>query len=292
MFNLSSSPRLIALLISFSIVSGLTFYASTSAETVIRVSLIPDEAPFVLRRKFLPLAEYLGEKIGMKVEFRPSGNTDNLINALVANKLDMVWFSGFDFVRAMSRSNGDVIPIAQRAEDAQTRSAFITARNDITSLEDLAGKVLAFGKKTSTSGHLMPRSYMRTAYMNPDIEMKRIIYSGSNNEVVAAVRSGMADAGVLNQDIWEQKLANGEVDPKFLHVFYTTPAYHNYNWTVNADMDSNLRQKLTDAFLSMDKRVGIEKEILAMRHASKFIATTPENYLPIEAVARSAGLLK
>jgi len=134
MFKLSSSPRLIALLVSFSIVSGLTFYASSSAETVIRVSLVPDEAPFVMRRKFLPLSEYLEKKIGMKVEFRPSGNEDNLINALVANKLDMVWFSGFDFVRAMSRSNGNVIPIAQRAEDAQTRSVFITAKSDIKNL--------------------------------------------------------------------------------------------------------------------------------------------------------------
>jgi len=138
----------------------------------------------------------------------------------------------------------------------------------------------------------MPRSFMRAAYMNPDIETKRLIYSDSNNEVIAAVTGGMADAGVLNQAIWKKKLANGEVDPNLLHVFYTTPTYYDYNWTVNSDMDSNLRQKLTDAFLSMDMRVGIEKEILAMRHASKFIATTPENYLPIESVARSAGLLK
>ncbi|MDX8385327.1 MAG: putative selenate ABC transporter substrate-binding protein, partial [Gallionella sp.] len=287
MFNLSSSPRLMALLVSFVIVAGLMFYAASSAETVLRVSLVPDEAPFVLRRKFIPLSEYLEKKIGMKVEFRPSADANSLINALVTNKLDMVWFSGFDFVRARSRSDNQVTPIAQRAEDAQTRSVFITARNDITSLEDLEGKVLAFGKKTSTSGHLMPRSYMRTAYMNPDIEMKRLIYSDSNNEVVAAVTGGMADAGVLNKTIWEKKLANGEVDPNKLHVFYTTPRYHDYNWTVHASMDSNLRQKLTDAFISMDKRIGIEKEIMAIQRASKFISTTPENYSPIETVARS-----
>ena len=292
MFKLSSSPRLRALLVSFMIAAGLAFYAATSAETVLRVSLVPDEAPFVLRRKFIPLSEYLEKKISMKVEFRPSADANALIDALVANKLDMVWFSGFDFVRANSRSNNQVIPIAQRAEDAQTRSVFITAHDDITKLEDLTGKIFAFGEKSSTSGHLMPRSYLRSAYMNPDVEMKRLIYSDSNMEVVTAVTGGMADAGVLNKAIWERMLANGEADPGKLRVFHTTPGYHDYNWTVHADMDSNLRQKITDAFLSMDRRIGIEKEILQVQRASRYISTIPENYSPIEAVARSTGLLK
>ncbi len=292
MLKLSSSPRLRALLLSFAITAGLVLYAATSAETVLRVSLVPDEAPFVLRRKFMALSEYLEKKIGMKVEFRPSADANALIDALVANKLDMVWFSGFDFVRAMSRSNNQVIPIAQRAEDAQTKSVFITARNDIAKFEDLAGKVFAFGEKASTTGHLMPRSFLRTAYVNPDVEMKRLIYSDSNMEVVTAVASGRADAGVLSKTIWDRMLASGEADPKVLRVFHTTPGYHDYNWTVSADMDSKLRQKLTDAFLSMDRRIGAEKEILQVQRASRYISTTPENYSHIETVARSAGLLK
>ncbi len=290
--KLSSSPRLRALLFSLAITAGLAFYAATSAETVLRVSLVPDEAPFVLRRKFMALSEYLEKKIGMKIEFRPSADANALIDALVANKLDMVWFSGFDFVRAQSRSDNQVIPIAQRAEDAQTRSVFITARNDITKFEDLAGKTFAFGEKSSTSGHLMPRSFLRTAYVNPDVAMKHLIYSDSNMEVVTAVTGGIADAGVLSKAIWERMLASGEADPKVLRVFHTTPGYHDYNWTVHTDMDSRLRQKLTDAFLSMDMRIGIEKEILQVQRASKYISTTPDNYSTIEMVARSAGMLK
>ena len=274
------------------IAAGLAFYAATSAETVLRVSLVPDEAPFVLRSKFIPLSKYLEKKIGMKIEFRPSSDANALIDALAANKLDMAWFSGFDFVRARSRSDNQVIPIVQRAEDTQTRSVFITARNDITKLEDLAGKVFSFGEKSSTSGHLMPRFFLRTAYMGPDIQMEHLIYADSNMGVVTAVAGGMADAGVLNKAIWERMLANGEVNSKLLHVFHTTPAYHDYNWTVHVDMDSNLRQRLTDAFLSMDQRIGIDKEILAMQRASRFISTTPKNYSPIESVARSSGMLK
>ncbi|MEO8331505.1 MAG: putative selenate ABC transporter substrate-binding protein [Gallionella sp.] len=292
MLLLSSSPRLRALLISLAIAAALVLYAALSAESVLRVSLAPDESPSVLRRKFKPLSEYLSKKIGMKIEFRPVADEDALIEALAANKLDMIWCSGFDFIRARLRSNDQVIPIAQRAEDEQTRSVFITTHNDITRLEDLAGKTFAFGAETSTSGHLMPRAFLRAAYIDPDIEMKHVVYTGTHDAVVAAVSGGQADAGVLSSAAWEKMLADGKADPKVLHVFYTTPGYHDHNWTARADMDANLRQKLTDALLSLDRNVAQDKEILDLQHASRYISTNAENYSAIEAVARSAGLLK
>jgi len=58
---------------------------------------------------------------------------------------------------------------------------------------------------------------------------------------------------------------------------------------VRADMDVNLRQKLADAFLALDKNIGLDKEILDLQRASKFIPTQAESYSEIEAAARRAG---
>ncbi len=292
MLLLSSSPRLRALLISLAIAVALVIYAIASAEPVLRVSLVPDEAPSVLRRKFKPLSDYLETKIGMKIEFRPMVSERRLVEALAANKLDMVWFSGFDFIQAMQDSGNQVIPIVQREEDAQTKSVFITTHDDIIMLEDLKGKTFAFGPETSTSSHLMPRSFLRAAYIDPDIEIKHVIYSATNDAVVRAVAGGKVDAGALSSIEWERMLANGKIDTRVLRVFYTTPGYYDYNWTARADMDANLRQKLIDAFISLDRNIGRDKEILDLQHASRFISTRTENYSPIEAVARSMGMLK
>ena len=49
----------------------LTASGLSSAEPVLRVSAIPDEAPTELQRKFKPLGDYLEKKLGMKVEFTP-----------------------------------------------------------------------------------------------------------------------------------------------------------------------------------------------------------------------------
>jgi len=292
MLRNSFSPRLRAMIISLAIAAALVIFAVTSAEPVLRVSLAPDQKPTVLRKKFKPLADYLEKKIGMKIEFRPMASDDSLVEALAANKLDLVWFSGFDFIRSRLRSNDQVIPIVQRAEDAYTRSVFVTARKDITGLEDLKGETFAFGAKTSVSGYLMPRAFLRAAYIDPDIELKQAIYPDTPGEVVKAVADGKAVAGVLHQVEWEKLLADGNAESKVLHVFYTTPGYCDRNWAARADMDENLRQKLTDAFLALESNIGPDKEILELQNASRFIPTRAENYAEIEAMARGAGLLK
>lgn len=288
---IESSNRIRNLVISLAIFVALVLYASISAEPVLRVSFMPDESPSLLRRKSKPLIDYLEKKIGMKIEFRPMRDGDALVEALTSKKLDMVWIDGFNFIRAKTRSNDQVIPLVQRAEDEKTQSVFVTAHEGITKLEDLRGKTFSFGSESSASGHLMPSSFLLAAYINPDTDMKRI-FSGSPDATVAAVASGEADAGVLGSAAWEKLIEQGKVDPKAVHVFYTTPGYHDYSWTVRADMDVNLRIKLTDAFLALDKNNGQDKEILDLQRASRFIPAEAENYSVVEAAARRAGLLK
>jgi phosphonate transport system substrate-binding protein len=262
------------------------------AQQVLRVSAIPDEAPTELQRKFKPLGSYLEQKTGTKVEFVPVTDYAASVEGLINNKLDMVWFGGFTFVQAKVRSNGKVLPIVQREEDQNFKSVFITTNKSINKLEDLKGKTFSFGSESSTSGHLMPRYYLLEAKINPDTDMKRIAFSGAHDATVAAVSGGKVDAGVLNVSVWEKLVSQGKVNPNTVRVFYTTPGYYDYNWTVRSDMDPALRKKLTDAFLALNKNDAQGKEILELQRATRFIPSKPEHYKAIEQAAQNAGLLK
>ena len=259
---------------------------------VLRVSAIPDEAPTELQRKFKPLGEYLGKKTGLKVEFTPVTDYAASVEALINHKVDMVWFGGFTFVQANHRSKGMITPLVQRAEDEKFRSVFVTTNKDINKLEDLKGKTFSFGSESSTSGHLMPRSYLLAAKINPETDMKRIAFSGAHDATVAAVAGGKVDAGALNISVWEKLIAEKKVDPSVVRVFYTTPGYYDYNWSVRSDMNPELQKKLSDAFLALDMKNPQDKEILDLQRASKFIPTKVDNYKAIEAAAQNAGLLK
>ncbi|KQW87190.1 phosphonate ABC transporter substrate-binding protein [Massilia sp. Root418] len=273
--------------------AGLVFAAvQASAQQVLRVSAIPDEAPTELQRKFKPLGEYLEKKLNMKVEFTPVTDYAASVEGLINHKLDMVWFGGFTFVQAKDRSKGQVVPLVQRAEDEKFRSVFVTTNKAITKLDDLKGKTLSFGSESSTSGHLMPRSFLLAAKINPDTDMKRIAFSGAHDATVAAVAGGKVDAGALNISVWEKLVAEKKVDPSAVRVFYTTPGYYDYNWTVRADMPAEMKKKITEAFLALDPSKPEDKAILDLQRASRFIPTKAENYTAIEAAAVNAGLLK
>jgi phosphonate transport system substrate-binding protein len=82
------------------------------------------------------------------------------------------------------------------------------------------------------------------------------------------------------------------VDTSKVDVFYTTPPYFNYNWSVHVDMPAALREKITNALLALDMSTPEGKEILTLNRASKYIPTTPENYKGLESAGKSAGLIK
>ena len=276
----------------------LTVVALASAgiahpQQVLRVTAIPDESPTELARKFAPLGKYLESRLAMKVEWTPVTDYAAAVETLVNKKVDLAWFGGFTFVQASVRSGGKVIPLVQREEDAVFKSVFIASKgNGITKLEDLKGKTLSFGSQSSTSGHLMPRSYLLAAKIDPDKDLKRVSFSGAHDATIAAVASGKVDAGALNISVWNKFVEDKKVDPAEVVVFYTTPSYYDYNWSVHADMPAALREKIAKAFTDLDPATPEGAELLKTQRASKFIPTQIENYAGIKVAAENAGLLK
>ncbi len=258
----------------------------------LRVTAIPDESPTELARKAAPLVKYLEQKMGMKVEYVPVTDYAAAVEALANQQVDLVWFGGFTFVQALVRSGGKAIPLVQREEDAKFRSVFITTDDRIKTLADLKGKTLSFGSTSSTSGHLMPRSFLLAANVDPDKDLRRVAYSGAHDATVAAVASGKVDAGALNVSVWEKLVEDKKVDPAKVRVFFTTPTYFDYNWTVHADMPAAQRERLARAFLDLSPAMPEGRDILALQRATRFIPTQAANYKGIETAARSAGLLK
>jgi len=211
----------------------------------------------------------------------------------VNKQVDVVWLGGFTHVQANLRSGGKIVPIAQREEDTAFRSVFITqVGSGIKTLADLKGRQVSFGSASSTSGHLMPRSFILQAGLEPERDFKRVAYSGAHDATIASVVSGRVDAAALDITVWRKFVDAKKVDTSQVDVFYTTPPYFNYNWSVHADMPVALRERLTQALLAISPATPEGQEILSLNRATRYIATQPENYSALEKAGRSAGLIK
>ena len=290
---MKSLIRTLKILAAATAVTAITALAGIAhAQAVFKMTAIPDESPTELARKAAPLVKYLEQQLGMKVEFTPVSDYAAAVEALVNKQVDMAWYGGFTFVQANSRSGGKIIPLVQREEDEKFRSVFITSDPEIKTLADLKGKTVSFGSASSTSGHLMPRSALLQANIDPDKDFKRVAYSGAHDATIAAVAAGKVDAGALNISVWDKFVADKKVDPSKVRVIFTTQPYFDYNWSVHADMPVALRDKLTKAFLNLSAATPEGKEVLDLQRATRFVPTKAENYKGIEAAGRNAGLLK
>ena len=287
------APRRWALAALLSLAALGTVATAQAQQQVLKVTTIPEEAATEQVRKFGPLVKYLENAMGMKVEFLPVNDYPAAVEALVNKQVDVVWFGGFTHVQANLRSGGKIVPIAQREEDTAFRSVFITqVGSGIKTLADLKGKQVSFGSASSTSGHLMPRSFILQAGLEPERDFRRVAYSGAHDATIASVVSGRVDAAALDITVWRKFVSENKVDTSKVDVFYTTPPYFNYNWSVHADMPVALRERLTQALLAISPNTPEGAEILRLNRATRYIATKPENYKALETAGRSAGLIK
>ena len=261
--------------------------------SVVRVSAIPDENPNELLRIYTPFAEYLSRELGVPVKFVPVVDYAATVEGLTAKKLELVWYGGFTSVQAVRRSQGNAKRLVLRQEDAEFRSVFITRPDTgIKTLADLKGKTFTFGSSGSTSGHLMPRHFLLKNGINPERDFKQLAYSGAHDATALWVESGKVDAGALNFLVWDKLVQTKKVDISKVIVFWTTPPYVDYVWTVRGDLDKGLQEKITAAFLKLDYANPEHRKLLDLHRTKKYIRASDEDWKGIEEAAVAAGLLK
>jgi phosphonate transport system substrate-binding protein len=262
---------------------------ASDTQEVIKIGMIPDQNTAELNRSMDDFAADLAQKTGFEVQYVPSVDYAALVTAFERGEIQLAWFGGLTGVQARN-AVPEAEAIAQRPVDEKFKSVFISqSEAGIESPEDLKGKTFTFGSESSTSGHLMPRYFMTEAGINPDQDLDgNPNYSGSHDKTYKLVESGAFQAGALNISVWESAVAEGKVDTDKVKVFYTTPEYYDYNWTVNK-MDADTKSKLTEAILSM--KAG-DNEVMNLLGSEHFIETSNDNYKAIEEVARELKIIK
>ena len=283
--------KMLWLVVACSVWFGSDGWAAQAVKEL-RISAIPDENPQEMLRIYTPFADYLTKELGMPVKFTPVVDYAATVEGLAANRLEMVWYGGLTSVQAARQAKG-ARRIIMRKEDAEFKSHFVTRPDTgIKSLKDLKGKTFAFGSVSSTSGHLMPRYYLIKGGINPEKDFSKFSFSGAHDATVAWVEAGQVDAGALNFLVWDKLVETKKVDTSKVAIFWTTPAYVDYVWTVRAGVDKATVEKISKAFLKLDYNKPEDKKLLDLHRTKGYIAAKDADWKSVEDAAVAAGLLK
>ena len=204
------------------------------------VGAIPDQDPEKLQRLYDKLTNYLSIELGVPVTYQPVTDYAAAVTAFKLGDLDLVWFGGLTGVQARLQVP-EAQAIAQRDIDENFHSIFIAnANSGLTpvikpdDLAELKGKTFTFGSETSTSGRLMPQYFLEEAGVKLADLKGEPGFSASHDATLKLVEAGTYDAGVLNEQVWLDRVASGEVDESKVEAIWQTPAYYDYHWVVNS----------------------------------------------------------
>lgn len=278
--------------------------ASAELSGTLRIGAIPDQDPDLLLRSYDTLTAYLEQELpGVTVEFVPVTDYQGAVTGFAVGDLDLVWFGGLTGVQARLEVPG-AEALVQRDIDDNFTSVFIASAgsglepiDDVAGLAVLDGRSLTFGSDSSTSGRLMPQSFLAEAGLDIDSDFAGPVgFSGSHDNTIAVVAAGSYDVGALNSQVWDARVADGTVDDGDVVEIFRTPEYYDYHWVARPDIDESIGDGATDAvvdaFLALDGSDDNEASLLDFFGAESFIETANENYAAIEGVARQIGAIR
>lgn len=166
---------------------------------------------------------------------------------------------------------------------------------DIHELEDLRGRSLLAVDATSLGGFQMAWREMEAKGIDPYEDLGRLVFGGTHDRVVIAVRDGLFDAGTVRTDILERMAFAGEIDladfriinpqhdPEFPFV-HSTRLYPEWPFSKVAHTSNELAQQVAVALLQMPKD---HPAALAGKYAGWSI---PLDYQPVHELFRELGL--
>ncbi|WP_346618723.1 phosphate/phosphite/phosphonate ABC transporter substrate-binding protein [Blastococcus montanus] len=188
---------------------------------------VPSEESEQLEASFEPLLAALEEDLGVPIEFEAVTSNAGVIEAQVAERVDIAVYGAFSYHLASTRA--EVEPIAAPIQGPGMEPGAVTygvVRSDdssIQSLEDAAGKDICFTDPGSTTGYLQPLAALLEAGVDPEADAQAV-FTGGHDTSVASLLAGDCDLAFVG-DVFIDRLlpARGLLDPAAVTKVWTSP---------------------------------------------------------------------
>ncbi len=227
------------------------------APEVLRIGLIPADDAETQMRNYQPVADYLSEKLGMKVEMSVTHDYTAAVEAMRSKHIDMAWFGPFSYVLAVKEAGAEAIVVGIRRDTGEStyRTVLVTRANSgIKKLEDLKGRTFAFVDPVSTSGNLFPRFVFSKNGIDPEKDFKTVIYAGTHNGVELAVKNRTVDAGADSDTSYALMTKEGQIDPKENVVIFTSDPIPGSPIAIRGDLPTDFKNKVQEVLINMDQQ--------------------------------------
>ncbi|PZX38000.1 phosphonate transport system substrate-binding protein [Roseinatronobacter thiooxidans] len=220
-------------------------------------------------RRYSCLQELMTDTLGVPVELYPAADYAGVMQGLLAGQLHHAGLgaSGYAGIYLQDPEAVDVVMTSANVDGSLGYYSVIVTRADsgIETLEDMAGRSLAYADANSASGYLFPRAELRLAGIE-DAYFGRVGFSGGHEQGVIAVLQGQYDAAATWSSLLgehaegysrgniRRMVDNGLLDMNDIKIIWTSDLIPNGPTVLRKDLPQEARALVMDLFLNMKER--------------------------------------
>lgn len=221
----------------------------------LEMGIIPAEDNAEQVREFEPVADYVGEQLGVDVELYTATDYSGIIEAMRSEQVDIAWYGPLSYVLASEVADAEAVAV-QITDEGETdptyKSLMITnSASDVQNIEDLRGKTFSFVDPASTSGNLFPRKAFDEAGIDPATDLEDTIYAGGHDASALAVKNDKVAAGAVANTVLENMITEGIIKDGEVRVIHESQPIPESPIAVRTGLPDEVKQRIQEVFVNM-----------------------------------------
>ncbi|MFQ5880179.1 MAG: phosphate/phosphite/phosphonate ABC transporter substrate-binding protein [Dehalococcoidia bacterium] len=217
------------------------------------------------------LLQYVGDALEMQVEL-VQGKTYAEINDLVrSGDITLAFVCTNPYLQGQEDFGMELL-VAPEVEGQTSYYSYLIARSDsdISSLDDLRGRVFAFSDPLSNSGRLVPVYQLVLKGETPETFFDRYIFTYAHDNSIKAVAEGLVDGAAVDSLVYDYWAATGSGYAAETKIVDRWGPFGINPVVVHPGLDADLKDRLREVLLTMDQDPQGSR-ILSNLHIDRFV---------------------
>ena len=225
---------------------------------------------------------------------------DAMVDAFVNGEINLAWNGPLSHVK-MRRALSDGAPVlALRDVDVGFTTHFVTrADSAIAAVADLPGTRFAFAARSSVEAGLLPVYFLKQMGISPArvlaaadfFDQRQPLHPSDQVDVIRQVLSGSYDAGAVSGRTLATMSPQHGIDPAWLRVFWTSPAYSHCCFTARPEVSQPEAARVTAALVAVNDHDAAGRAVLKAEACDRLVPGIEEGWELVEAAALAEGLI-
>jgi ABC-type phosphate/phosphonate transport system substrate-binding protein len=235
---------------------------------------------------FQDLCRYLNQH-EFPADYVLYSNYDTLVAALGKGEVDIAWNTPLAHAQFHVNNRCSSQTLVMRDVDRNVRSVLLVrADAGIDSLDALSGKRMVLGSRDAAEATVLPLYFL--AHEGLDLNSVEFIrldddvdFKGnpcaSPHHVLAALREGRGDAGIITADLWSHIQGSSGEDLR-LNCIWTSPPFSHCVFTASASFDKQLAERFTKLMTAMDPHDPATADAMRLEGTKKWLPGSHDGF--------------